>query len=427
MHKRQILTGLLILAIVGLLAGCGQGTAITEEETVLAAVREAGDRIAAEAAVEPARWVVLRLGGGGAITEALVEEGDRVSAGDVLLRIDTADAQLAVQQAEAALAAAQAQLALVKAGARPQQIGVIEAQLEAAEAVVAQAAAQRDEQNAGLVEADIVAAQAQVAAAASAHRQADEAHDETMKCYDVTLPDGSEHKACPGLGPYEETARYQMESASAALVAAQAQLDALQGAANPQAAAAQAGVQAALAQRDAAQAQLDLALAGSRAQEIALAEAGVQQAEAALAQARAQSDLVVLKAPFDGIVTALPFDAGDTVAPGEPLATLATLDRLQIKTTDLTELDAVRMAVGQPVIVTLDAMRDRPLAGHVVRVDRQSTDHHGDVIYPVIVELDETSPDWLRWGMTAQVEIQMSSSPISAAPVETIGDGLEVE
>jgi hypothetical protein len=83
---------------------------------------------------------------------------------------------------------------------------------------------------------------------------------------------------------------------------------------------------------------------------------------------------------------------------------LATLDRLQARTVDLTELDVARVAEGQPVVVKVDALPDAPLSGHVLRIDEQSEDYRGDVVYPVIVELDEDAPE-LRWGMTAMVEI----------------------
>jgi hypothetical protein len=41
----------------------------------------------------------------------------------------------------------------------------------------------------------------------------------------------------------------------------------------------------------------------------------------------------------------------------------------------------------------------------VARIDLQAVDHHGDVTYPITVELDEAAPQ-LRWGMTAMVEIE---------------------
>jgi hypothetical protein len=42
----------------------------------------------------------------------------------------------------------------------------------------------------------------------------------------------------------------------------------------------------------------------------------------------------------------------------------------------------------------------------VTRIDEQSEDYRGDVVYPVIVALDETAPE-LRWGMTVMVEIEV--------------------
>jgi HlyD family secretion protein len=360
-----------------LVAGCSGVVSSAQEETIPEVVRDTADRITAEGNVEPARWVVLRSGINAAVSEVLVETGEAVETGQTLARLDPTDAELAIQQAEARLASARAQLARIKAGVRPEQIAALEAQVEAAKAALAQTTAQRDEQAAGLAEADVIDAQAQVAAATSAHRQADKLHDDTMKCYNITLPDGTKKDICPALGTYEETARHQMAAAYAALAAAQAQLDALQGSVGPQAIAARAGVQAAAAQGDAAQAQLDLAQAGSRVEEIALTESGVRQAEATLARAQVQLDRCTLEAPFDGTITDIPINAGDIGSPGKPLVTLATLDR----------------------------MADHPLAGHVVRVDQQSVQHHGDVTYPVIIELDDAVPDWLRWGMTAEVEM----------------------
>ena len=83
---------------------------------------------------------------------------------------------------------------------------------------------------------------------------------------------------------------------------------------------------------------------------------------------------------------------------------LATLDQLRVRTRDLIELEVVRVAVGQPVTVTLDALPDTPLEGQVLRIDEQSEDYRGDVTYPVFIELLR-STEGLRWGMTASVEI----------------------
>lgn len=392
-----------------------------DDATVPVVVKDEQDKVYAEGVVEPARSVTLRAGTSGSIVAVPAAEGAQVTAGDVLVRFDTADAELAIQQAEAGLALAQAQLDSAKAGARPEQIAIIEAQLAATSAALTQTIAQRDEQNAHPAEADVLDAQASMMEAELAHTQADETHDDMMKCYTYTLPDGSEQNVCPTLGTYEELTRFQMEAAYAALLAVQAQYGAVQGMITPQRNAAEAAVQSALAQRDAVQAQLDLAKAGARAEAVAVAAAAVQRAETALAQARAALDFSVVDAPFDGVVTDLPVDAGDTVAAGDPLLTLATLDQLQIKTTDLTELDVVLVEEGRSTIVTLDAKSDKPLLGHVIRVDPQGTNYLGDTIYTVVIVLDAPAPAWVRWGMTAKVEIGKGESGIENG--ESTDDG----
>jgi len=83
---------------------------------------------------------------------------------------------------------------------------------------------------------------------------------------------------------------------------------------------------------------------------------------------------------------------------------LATLDRLQARTVDLTELDVARVVEGQSAVVLVDALPDVEFEGRVVRIDLQAVDYRGVVAYPVYVELDEGAPE-LRWGMTAMVEI----------------------
>jgi HlyD family secretion protein len=408
MRKRQILTGVLLLATVGLLAGCGGPAAPTEpvsEEAVPVVSQEAGDKVIAEAVIEPARWSELSFEGGGTVVEVLVEEGDGVSEGDLLVRLDPTDAELAVQEAEAALAAARARLARVKAGPRPEEVAVAEARLEAAGAAISQAAAQRDQLTEGETEADIAAVQAELARAMAEQRQAENLHDRTLKCFEFEMPDGTESVICPALGRPEELSRFAMQAADAGLTAAQLQLEATQGRTEARLRDARAGVWAAAAQRDISQARLELMKAGSRPEEIASAEAEVAQAEASLAAAKAAVERTEIRAPFAGTVAKVNAKAGETAVQGEVIVVLATLERLQARTSDLTELDVARVGEGQAAVVTVDALPGVQLGGHVARIEEQSVDYRGDVTYPVVVALDEGVPE-LRWGMTALVEIE---------------------
>ncbi|MCP4538718.1 MAG: HlyD family efflux transporter periplasmic adaptor subunit [Chloroflexi bacterium] len=406
--KSRILLGLLALVTVGMLAGCS-GTVSAEavvETPVPAVAQQAGNGVVAEAVIEPAHWSELRvpMDSSGEVVEVLVNEGDVVSKGDLLVRLDPTDAELAIQQAEAAISLVQAQLARVKAGSRPEEIAVTEARLAAMEAALSQAVAHRNTLANGEAEAAIVAAQAALATALAEQKQSFNQHEQTMVCYDFNVPGGGEKTICPALGTYEEQARFALHAADDGLEAAQLRLAAAENQAVAGLRDANAGIQGAEAQRDATEAQLELQRAGSQPERIASAEAQVARAEAALAAAEAAMARTFIRAPFDGVVVKVHVDTGDTSVPGQVLVLLASSDRLQVRTKDLTELDVVRVAEGQPVVVTLDALPGRPLAGHVVRVGRQSEDYRGDPAYPVTVELDEDVLE-LRWGMTAMVEI----------------------
>lgn len=182
----------------------------------------------------------------------------------------------------------------------------------------------------------------------------------------------------------------------------------------PQIRAADAAVWAAAAQRDAAQAQLDLLLAGPAAEEIAVARAAVAQAEAVLEAARAALDQATLRAPFAGTVAALEIGPGETVLPGQTVLTLADLSRLQVETTDLSERDVGRVAVGQQATVYVEALGVE-VAGRVVSVAPQATTAEDDVVYTVIIALDEQPPA-IRWGMSVEVEIAASAAAIGPPP-----------
>jgi len=70
----------------------------------------------------------------GRIVERLVKEGDRVTRGQVLVRLDDSELAADVKRLEAALRAAQATLRNIEKGARPQEIEELLAAVSSAEA-----------------------------------------------------------------------------------------------------------------------------------------------------------------------------------------------------------------------------------------------------------------------------------------------------
>lgn len=460
---RKLIKSVTPLLLAGLFVACGGESAqetppptpqvITSSPVSQA---ESTGQVAAEGQIMPLAAADLSFQTVGKVAEILASEGQAVTAGAPLVRLDSAAAEATLaraqaglaaaeagvaaaqaqativeaqrRSAEAALTAAEAQLALVQARLRPEQRAAAERNLAAAEAGVAQAAAERDAAL-DVSDARVRAAEARLAVAQSQLTALQESYD-TILTTCVELPDGSE--VCPLLGAPEETVRAQLAAAEAGFNAAQLALaEARNGATPAEQQVAQASVDVAAAQRDVAAAQLTLLDAGATAEEVRLAEIGVararmgqRQAEAvieqtaaalALAEANVQNatamveeaqlalDRLTLTAPFAGTVDDVAVEVGELVAPGVVVARLADASRWTVETGDLVELDVVFIEVGQPATVTLDALPGEVLRGTVADIGRVPQVTRGDITYPVLITLEDRPDLPLRQGMTALV------------------------
>jgi multidrug resistance efflux pump len=338
--------------------------------------------------------------------EVLVEPGDVVGAGDLLVQLEAADAELAVRRAQVALEAARHQLALIESRPRPEEVAVAETRLEAAKPGIDQAEAALAQLSAGSLDAEIAAARVQVTLKEIDELVAYEFHEDTMQCFNVRIPGQEKQRVCPLLGPTEEKARFQLQAVREELEAARSRLQALIGQQEARLRTAELAVERAKEQQDAAQAQLAQVKAGPSQEEIAAAEAALQQAEAALRTAEVALERTEVRAPLGGTVGMVQLRENELVAPGQPLVIIGDLDTLWVETTDLDEIDVARVAVGQAVDVTFDALPDRVFAGRVRRISPMAESDGGGVSYTAIVELEDLDPA-IRWGMTAFVDIEV--------------------
>ncbi|MBI2862934.1 MAG: HlyD family efflux transporter periplasmic adaptor subunit [Chloroflexi bacterium] len=351
---------------------------------------KAGDKVVAEAKVVPVQGVELGLPVAGTVAEVLAVPGDRVAAGQLLLRLDARQQRTAIAQAEAALARAQAgreraraSVALLKAGPREEDIATARAALGIAEAELARLRQGPDQ-------AQLVAAQTNLAKAERARQQAQQQYDQVA--------------FAPNIVVRPETLK--LEQATQDYEAAKAQYEQLK--AGPR----QADVDVAQAQVEQARASLTLAQTGARAEAIAAAEfdvaaagADVLAAEAGLAKAQDALADTELRAPFAGTIASFDAKAGELVAPTAIVARLADPSAWQVETQDLTELNVVRLKKGSPVSITFDALPGLSLPGTVSRIAEFGKTRQGDIVYTVIVKPDRQD-DRLRWNMTASVSIE---------------------
>jgi multidrug resistance efflux pump len=124
--------------------------------------------------------------------------------------------------------------------------------------------------------------------------------------------------------------------------------------------------------------------------------------EAELAAAEAAVESFEIRAPFDGVVAEMNAKAGSSVRPREIAVTLADFSNWLVQTTDLTEIDVVELTEGEPVAVTLDALPGVELSGTILSISQTFTQNQGDVVYEVTIQLKDIHPA-MRWGMTASV------------------------
>lgn len=138
---------------------------------------------------------------------------------------------------------------------------------------------------------------------------------------------------------------------------------------------------------------------GPAAEDIAAAQARVAAAQAGL-------DNTKIIAPFDGTITDMISMPNDQVDPGIPAFRLDDLSHLWVDV-GVSEIDINLVEVGQPVILTFDAILAKEYNGKVMEVSPVGTSNLGVVDFKVTVELTDADDD-VRPGMTAAVEIVVS-------------------
>lgn len=137
-----------------------------------------------------------------------------------------------------------------------------------------------------------------------------------------------------------------------------------------------------------------------------MADMRAQQALAALEVARAMLAESTLIAPFDGTVTAIPVTPGEFLPADQTALTLATLNDWRIETTDLSERDIRRVQPGQRATVKIEALGVE-VPATVVAIAPRAEILGGDVIFKVTLRFVGSPPDGLRWGMSAEVQIEV--------------------
>jgi HlyD family secretion protein len=289
---------------------------------------------------------------GGQLLELRVAEGDRVTAGDVIARLDTRDTDLSLQRIRAERQQADAQVRLLRAGARREDIRQAGAQFQAANA-------------------DIEAAQADLTAA-----EADLARFEALLASNA----GSRKQRDDALAR-RDVARGRLQAARERARAGQETVSRLQ--------------------------------AGARREEIEGAMARLAAVDAQIATLEKAIADATIAAPATGVVTEKLVEQGELIAPRMPLVVITDLAHAWADVF-VDEPAIPRLRVGQAATLHTDAGGEA-IPGKVTFISPraeftprnvQTAEERSRLVYRVKVSADNTS-GVLKEGMPVEAELRL--------------------
>lgn len=320
----------------------------------------------------------------GKVSEILVEEGEMVREGDILVRLADREG------AEAALAATHLELATVQQAydefVRTEGLGRSDAWLAYMDTQIIRADAEREweDLNVDSIEDRIEDRQADVK---DRQEDLDEAQDEFDKYADLDEDNATRKNAEDDL----ERAQEDYNDAVRDLEEELRERDTVR-----------AALDQALANEAEARHQYEISLDGPNAEQLAVLEARLNNARAQVASAENHLANYELSAPFDGEVMDINVSVNETVGPEIPAVAVADTSQWYVETSDLTELEVVDVAEGQEVSILADALPDVEMSGVVEEISRSFRSQGGDILYTVRIRIDDMDSR-MRWGMTVEV------------------------
>jgi membrane fusion protein, multidrug efflux system len=282
----------------------------------------------------------------GHVNDVLVEDGQLVKKGDVMVKLDPKDFEIAIERAKADLnnelanlQTSRSDVPLTTATTSSTLNGAQSTRQDAAEAI------NYAQQQQNVAQARLSLAQANVKVAEA---------NATKAAQDV-----ERYKT---LVAKDEISKQQYDQAVAASEAAKATVDAQKAAvveAQHSVSAAAVAVEQAKAKLGHAEAEVQNAMTGPQQvtitqSEVAVAQAKVAQRQADLDQALLNLQYTTVTAPIDGVVGKKNINPGQNVAVGQQMMAIVPLDDLWV-TANFKETQLKEMRVGQKVKLSVDA------------------------------------------------------------------------
>lgn len=149
-------------------------------------------------------------------------------------------------------------------------------------------------------------------------------------------------------------------------------------------------------------------------------------AQARVQSAQAEVNSLTLTAPYNGVITSVGYQPGDSVNQSTPAIVLVDRSKLFVDL-QIDESHVVKLNPGDTANIVLEANRNLALTGKVSYINQVGTSNQGVVYYDVRVGIDQADPKILI-GATADVTIQAGQSQtVFTVPVSAVGSDTQGE
>lgn len=336
----------------------------------------------------------IRVGSrvGGRVASVAVNEGDRVTSGTILVKLDPFDLVRQRERANAQYLAAHAAYERAVAGSRPEEIEQGRARYDQARAHLDELVNGPRPQEIATARAQLIDAQAQLRLAA------------------VTFERNSALRKTGSVSPEAlDQARAQRDAAQATVDARKQALDLLIVGTRPE------QIDQARAQLGDTSQSLRLLIIGTRAEDIAQARATADAAQSGLHVIDRQIDELTIRAPLPGVVEAIDLRPGDLIAQDAPALSIMDTSRIWVRA--YVPENRLTFGVGDAATVTTDSFPGEKFKGVVTFISRQgeftpnnvqTPEDRSKVVLRIKVQLT-SGLDKLRPGMAADVHLPESS------------------
>ncbi|MGE5531679.1 MAG: efflux RND transporter periplasmic adaptor subunit [Bacteroidota bacterium] len=381
----------------------------------------------------------------GRVEYVAVHEGDHVSRGQVLVRIDDSQIEADVREQQAQLAQAQYKLAQALTAEGPTNVGIkTQISQQAAGVASAQAAHEQARQNLRLqvaaAQASVEDAQGRVDSTAAAMENAKVA---IVSAQAVLNNARTKLKRAEELNKRGYMATQEVDEARTQVAVDEASVQEAEG----QLRSAQASHSSALAQKRGAEQQVEIVQAKTNAdleaakqdtlkakagldyarsntaqspayrQGIAALKAAVAAEQAALASAKARRADTILRCPTDGYVTTRYMDPGTVANAGQAVLEIQFFRQIWVSLSAPDDVTS-RLSMGQEAQVTFDAFPGRVFLASIVQINPSADAQARQFVVRAVLSNEQRL---FRPGMFAHVKlVTADSGPVVTIPREAL-------